>query len=217
MIARKSAFFCLALILVMTGIGANYALLLHPLPLAKTAFVLAAPTLTVALVWGLIWGTVRLSYSKQESLDPAYVAYFSRCLSVFAVWMTIVYAYFMLFAPLTGGKPMATETYNRAVMIASGLILAGLGNIVPKLPYQRFCGWLEIGPERTYRVNRLGGWLMVVVGAAETALGLMFPLPDTLFYTAASAGLAVVLLPYIWLHYINIRQYRRETLNGKSA
>jgi len=211
MIDRKSARLTTALTVLATGINAVYVFALKPMPPLATAAMIAGPALVTVFIWLIIRLVVRLSYSRAEPLDPAYAAFFGRCLAVFAGMMTVIFGYAFLLAPLTGWNLMAADTYNRMVMVVSGLVLAGLGNIVPKLPYQPLCRWLEIGPERTYRINRIGGWLMVVVGAAEIAYGLVFPLSNTQLFAGVLGGLAVLIVFNIWLYAGHLRAYRRES------
>jgi hypothetical protein len=210
MIDRKLALITIATTALTTAITANYALWLHPLPPVPATAAISAPALMTVFMWLFIRLVVHFSYDRKAPLDPAYGAYFGRALLLYAVFMMLVFGYICLIVPLTGGKMMDMMTYNRLVMIASGLIFAVLGNVVPKLPYQPFCRWLEIGPERTYRVNRFGGWLMVLIGGAEIALGLVFPLTDTQFFAAATTGLTVLLVPYFWIYYRHRRAYVRE-------
>lgn len=207
---RLSAILYIVLTALMTAISAVYVLVLSTKPIAQTAPLIAIPALAALSMWFFIWLVVRIGYSREQALAPAFKVYFGRCLVVFASWITLVFAYFFLYLPLSGDTLMSEENYNRFMLLASGLMLFGLGNIVPKLPYQRYCRLLEIGPERTYRVNRIGGWMMVIIGAVQIVCGLSFAPNNAQFYAISVGGLVLLLGPYFWLYYRNVRAFRQE-------
>lgn len=206
----KSALFYVAMTIAMTAVAAVYALLLHPLSPDLAVLTIVLPTAVMATMWLVIWLVVRISYKREIPLDPAYAAYFGRSLSVYAIWIAAIFAYFYLYMPITGSAGMSDESYHRVLLIASGLVLAGLGNIAPKLPYQQQSRWLEVGPERSYRLNRFSGWIMVTIGAVEIALGLVFPLTTPQFLAVALGGFVLILVPYFWLQRRFRSAYRRE-------
>lgn len=211
---RLSAILYAVLAFLSTALAATSALVLHQTPPSKAAIMIASPALSALFMWLVVWLMVRFGYSRTSPLDPALKAFFGRCLLVFAVWLAIMSAYCFLYLPLTGGALPDDISRNRLVLGVCGLLFLGLGNAVPKLPYQRYSHWLEIGPERTYRLNRIGGWLMVLVGAAEVICALTVPMTNLLFGAVAIGGLALITVPYGWLTIRYIRAYRQENLGA---
>lgn len=112
----------------------------------------------------------------------------------------------MFYIPLTGAGP---DGYNHAVVAMGGVVFITIGNLLPKLPYQAWRSWLEIGPVFSYRLNRLCGWLMVVVGLGMLVAGLAVrDMPGDRMRIIVRVAVALVLITYTLLHvrYVRIRR-----------
>ena len=73
---------------------------------------------------------------------------------------------------VTFGYPVG-DLMPRATTVAVGAVTIYLGNLWPRMPIAR-------GPDQKaakgMKVNRLGGWLMVIIGLLVVLLGLFLPL-----------------------------------------
>lgn len=139
-------------------------------------------------------------YATKNGLHPEYQHFVGKCLVVMMAIMLVTTLYRQIYLPVSG-MPLDKDGYNRVLVTIGGIIFVGFGNLLPRLPYQKMQNWLEIGPARTYRLNRLCGWLMVVVGIAMMLAGLTATkMPGTQVDLIVTLALMTVFIPYTLLH-----------------
>lgn len=177
-------------------------------PVGYATLHLAMPVL-LPLIWGLFWLVLRLCDKKHQPPEPATTQYFDASLLTLTAWMAALDLYILVYLPLTQGE-VGGSGYYRMLLVVSGLIFAGFGNIVPRQPYQRMRSWLEIGPERSYRLNRICGWIMVAVGLFMVVTGLTVHPDAQSFAVIFALSMAAVLVPYCILQYRSHRAWQRE-------
>lgn len=166
---------------------------------------------SVAFVWGFVWLMIRLLYRRSSPLGPDYVRFFDQFVLAITAWQCALDLYLFVYVPLTG-TDLNPSGYNRMLLVIGGLGLIGFGNVVPKLPYQNARSCFEIGMRRYYRLNRVGGWLLVLAGIAMTAFGILLPaqIIDSFFSAIMLLLMAVVVVPVLILWGLDIRAFRRQ-------
>lgn len=149
-------------------------------------------------------------YATKNGLHPEYQRFLGKCLVVMAASMLVTALYLQIYLPLCG-MPFDKYGYNRTLVTMGGIVFVGFGNLLPKLPYQKMQRWLEIGPARSYRLNRIGGWLMVVIGLAMAWAGLTFTqMPKERVDTIVTLALTMLFVPYALLHIRYAIAWRRQ-------
>jgi hypothetical protein len=220
MIDRTSRLIVIALVLLIT-LANGLALAAHHLDSVAMPFLVFAPPLLVLAIWGVFALSMRIYLGAAQRPDEAYRQFYGRLLVMLAVWLAALDVYFLFVVPAMGGKGMNVETYNRLLILMTGLFFAGIGNVVPKLPYQPAADgrkkWLEIGAARTYRLNRISGWLMTSVGVVLVVLGLVTPISLTWARILLVAAGIAVMAPYFVLFVRYLEDYRREIQNGQPS
>jgi drug/metabolite transporter (DMT)-like permease len=215
MIDRKYSRIVLALVLVM--LAASVATVVWG---PVHGLVAQLRTLTTAmgalLSWAFIWLWLTLIVGKPEKLEDTMRRFVGRILVAVTV---LVFAgnIFWLTTMWKGAPPISIIAYVRLVFVSSGLIFIFFGNIVPKLSYQQTRQWIEVGPARHHRLNRIGGWLMVVAGIATVVAALALPADPRSLVGVYLAIAAAMLVPYLALAAIYVRAYRHELQAEHSA
>ena len=215
MIDRKYSRIVLALTLVM--LAASVATVVWG---PVHGLVAQLRTLTTAmgalLSWAFIWLWLTLIVGKPEKLEDTMRRFVGRILVAVTV---LVFAgnIFWLTTMWKGAPPISIIAYVRLVFVSSGLIFIFFGNIVPKLSYQQTRQWIEVGPARHHRLNRIGGWLMVIAGVATVVAALALPADPRLLVRVYFAIAAAMLVPWLALAAIYVRAYRHELQAEHSA
>jgi uncharacterized membrane protein len=100
----------------------------------------------------------------------------------------------------------------RLVLVATGVLMAVLGNIMPKVTPNPYAGVrlpYTFASDRAWRAaNRAGGWLLFVVGMLLTLSAALLP---SALAPYAVIGMAIALLGGLgWLFVIARREYERD-------
>ncbi len=110
-------------------------------------------------------------------------------------------------------ESMQTQRFDtRLVMIALGVFLIVIGNVMPKIPPNRFAGvrlpYTFASKQAWWAANRAGGWLFVVLGALVILSATVLPAELSLYALLAlpigsTAGL-------VWLTLLAKREWQRD-------
>ena len=173
-------------------------------------FIPAAGILLIGL-WMRFW--VWLGIAPHETLSDAMRRFIGRALVACTAVLCAAGLYMM--AGLWHRAPLfSPQIFLQLCAFAQGLILILLGNVIPKLPYQKQRTWFEMGPVRYHRLNRISGWLMVAAGIVVVTIAWNGPMEPNFFNRAFLAIAIAFLLPLGTLTAIYVRSYRREIVGG---
>ena len=104
---------------------------------------------------------------------------------------------------MTFGRAALGAAFNisTVVMVAVGLLLMALGNFMGKVRKNFFIGirtpWTLASDEVWAKTHRLGGWCLVIAGAAMALLAVLAPTVEWIIYIVVAMALIPVVYSYI--------------------
>lgn len=119
----------------------------------------------------------------------------------------------LMVVQFAAAQAMQAQRFDlRFVMIALGVFLIVIGNVMPKIPPNRFAGvrlpYTFASRQAWWAANRAGGWLFVVLGALVVMSAALLPQELALYALLAlpigsTAGL-------VWLTLLAKREWQRD-------
>jgi uncharacterized membrane protein len=95
----------------------------------------------------------------------------------------------------------AAFNISTVVMVAVGLLLMVLGNFMGKVRKNFFIGirtpWTLASDEVWAKTHRLGGWCLVIAGAAMALLAVLAPTVEWIIYIVVAMALIPVVYSYV--------------------
>jgi uncharacterized membrane protein len=156
----------------------------------------------------LLWGMVKWL----PAIDPRgdnYARFAGAFEGIIVLVMLFVFASHMVILAAALGQPVSVD---RLAPIGMGLLLMGIGNLLPRAKPNWFVGvrtpWTLSSDRVWERTHRVGGYFLVMGGALTVIAGIAAPKWGFRTMIAVSAASAVFLLIY---SYIAWRQERGNT------
>lgn len=133
----------------------------------------------------------------------------SKVLDLIRVAATLL----VVFVQFAAAQAMQMQRFDlRLLMIALGVFFVVLGNVMPKIPPNRYAGgrlpYTYASRNAWWTANRAGGWLFAALGVLVVLSAVVLP--------EAAAGYALLALPIattaglIWLTLLAKREWQRD-------